>query len=161
MRIFLLSILFLCAGALSAQTYWSPDPPLLPEGSAGQHYRVEFKMVYEGVEAQSYSARNGSLGTIDDLPPGLTLSQDGVLSGTPTTPNSGYNFEIVAHMPPGAAFSQHVMFYSIGIIQRDGGYSGGSSSGGCAADSGSWVLVILLLLLVVGAIIVLRDDNEE
>ena len=64
------------------------DPPTLPNGTVGSVYNQTFTGS-GGIAPYTFAVTLGS------LPPGLTLSSAGVLSGTPTLAGS-YDFDIIA-----------------------------------------------------------------
>ncbi|MGA3162031.1 MAG: MBG domain-containing protein [Terracidiphilus sp.] len=70
-------------------TFSSPSSTTLTDGTVGVHYRVHFRAT-GGTNPYSYSITAGT------LPPGLTLSSDGVLWGKPTTVESSYSITVTA-----------------------------------------------------------------
>ena len=70
----------------------------LPAGKVGTAYTAyDFKPLLSVTGDPDYSVNNVSFSTSGTIPPGLSLSTTGVLSGTPTTKNSaGATFDVVA-----------------------------------------------------------------
>lgn len=85
-------------------TYGAADFPAFtgspPGGTAGQAYSYQFQST--SWPAPQYATDQSA------LPPGLTLSAGGLLSGTPTTPGS-YPFGVAAYNPAGANNQQVTM----------------------------------------------------
>jgi hypothetical protein len=85
-------------------TYGAADFPSFtggpPDGVAGQAYSYQFQST--SWPAPQYATQPSA------LPPGLTLSDSGTLSGTPTTPGS-YTFDVATANPAGANNQQVTM----------------------------------------------------
>ncbi|MEW9573010.1 putative Ig domain-containing protein [Rhodanobacter sp. Si-c] len=75
-------------------------PGSLPNGSVGTAYTSTTFSAAGGIAPYHYAVASGS-----SLPPGLTLSSSGTLSGTPTSANS-YSFSIQATDADGATGTQ-------------------------------------------------------
>lgn len=86
-------------------TYGTADFPSFAgtpsDGLAGQAYSYQF-------DSDSWPAPQFFTTDPGALPPGVTLSADGTLSGTPTTPGS-YTFDVAAANPDGASSQQVTM----------------------------------------------------
>ncbi|MCQ4167569.1 putative Ig domain-containing protein [Tahibacter harae] len=98
------------AAVLSQPTAVAISTASLPDGIAGQPYSQSVA-ASGGTGALSYS-----LGTPNNLPPGLTLSSSGAVSGTPTT-TGAYTFQIVArdaNTCPGARTFSSTIRASVG-----------------------------------------------
>src|SRR5262249_26969584 len=85
--VILICLVPLFAARLLAQGNLQISTTSVPNGVVGSAYPSQFFAVSGGVAPYSWSIQSGS------LPPGLTLTSAGLLSGTPTTPNS-YNFVV-------------------------------------------------------------------
>lgn len=70
----------------------------LPQGLVGNAYSYDFKSLLSVTGDQAYSASQVAFTLASgSLPPGLSLSENGVLSGTPTAKNlAGASFEVLA-----------------------------------------------------------------
>ncbi|MCA8936504.1 MAG: putative Ig domain-containing protein [Planctomycetes bacterium] len=122
-----------------------------------------------GVEGQSYGPvsilASGGTGSYTftstgSLPPGITLSAAGALTGTPTLVGV-YSFDITV---TDSAFASTTQNFSLEVkAPATGGGSGGGGGGGCVADgSGNsylWGVLLgaLALLVVVSRVRVARD----
>lgn len=75
--------------AIQNPTGWSLSPRSLPFALVGEPYSAQLSVLglpaNAGTPSYQAAVTDGGFGS---LPPGLTLSSDGVLSGTPTTANS-------------------------------------------------------------------------
>ena len=72
----------------------SAQPPTSDDATVGVPYTLDFGSDLRGIPTsiEGFSITYGFTAS-GSLPPGLSLQQDGLLSGTPTTPGQ-YNFTI-------------------------------------------------------------------
>lgn len=68
----------------------------LPAGNVGVTYNYDFKPLLSVTGDLAYSVSDASFSVSGTLPPGLTLSSNGVVSGSPTATTAGTNFDVVA-----------------------------------------------------------------
>jgi hypothetical protein len=93
------------------------NPTTLPNGTAGTAYSQQFSGS-GGASPYTFSYQGA-------LPPGLALSQDGLLAGTPTDYGT-YSFDLVTSDATGCGGSSG---YSLTIDQASGGGTGGGGGG--------------------------------
>lgn len=157
MRELLLGLLLACAPICLAQS-WNPAPPVLPTAEIGQPYSVQVELIGTPTPVVSYIAKNGSVGTVNNLPPGLTLSPSGLLTGTPTAPTNGYNFEIQADTSGGQS---HSIFYGLAVVNSNPPAINkqGGSGGGCVTRIGFSPCANCLALLV--SVIAMRSRSQR
>jgi len=105
------------------------SPTTIPDGKYGSAYKAESLKVTGGKGTYSFSVSGGS------LPPGISLSSDGTLSGTPTAADK-YSFTVTATGQSG---------------NGDGNGNGNGNDKGSASGSQGYTLVITQAKLAVTA----------
>ena len=130
--------------ALGSPTITTTSP--LPNGRVGDAYTAVTMTVTGGTAPYAWSVSSGT------LPPGLTLSPAGVLSGTPTAAGI-YAFNIRVN---DAAFASDEDAFQLTVMGTGGGGTGGGGGGGggggCAAEettTGIWAILGILALVAV------------
>jgi len=120
------------------------NPPTLPNGTVGSAYNQTITAI-GGTPPYTFAVSSGT------LPPGLTLSAGGTLSGTPTTAGTS-NFTITATdsnaCPGSRAYS--IVIAAAGVPPGPGG----GAAGGPTLDS--FGMAILLMLLAVAGVFVVN-----
>lgn len=113
----------------------------LTGGIVGQTYGPVTVQAAGGTPGYTFSVSSGT------LPPGLTMSTAGVISGTPSMQGT-FPFDITVQ---DAAFATDTDTFTITIASTPGGGGGGSSGGGggggCSSESGSTYLLALVGLM--------------
>jgi large repetitive protein len=126
----------------------------LPNGREGDAYGPVTITVTGGTPGYTFSVTGGA------LPPGLTLSTAGEISGIATTQGT-FAFTVTV---TDSAFASDADAFQITIdppSSTGGGGGGGSSGGGCvASQSGTGLMAILALLLLMAISARLRPTRE-
>ena len=124
----------------------------LPTGTSGVAYPSTALTAIQGTAPYTWSLYSGI------MPPGLSMSPAGVISGTPTTlVTTVYTITIRVTDATSATNEKQLTITIAGSILLGGGGGGG---GGCSAGSSSSnVLIALLSLLAIGALIYRRRET--